>query len=120
MQTEFSFKLPHGYKDEEGNIHSEGVMRLATAFDEIVPMKDSRVQSNPAYLIILLLSRVITRLGELEPVRPRIIEGLFSADLAFLQDFYRQINENGHDRQEVTCPHCSKNFEVEINGLGET
>ncbi|MGA1871567.1 MAG: phage tail assembly protein [bacterium] len=120
MQTEFSFKLPHGYKDEEGNMHSEGVMRLATAYDEIMPMRDHRVQSNPAYLIIMLLARVIIRLGNLEKVNTHVIEGLFSADLAFLQDFYRRINENGHARLEVACPHCGKNFNMEADGLGGT
>ena len=118
MQTEFQFKLPHGYVDTEGNLHSEGVMRLATAYDEIAPMKDPRVQTNPAYLVIILLSRVITRLGDLEHINPKVIEGLFSADLAFLQDFYRRVNENGHDRLKVTCPHCSGDFDVEVNGLG--
>lgn len=116
--TEFPFTLPHGFVDAEGNRHRDGVMRMATAYDEIMPMKDPRVQANPGYLIIILLSRVITRLGELERVNPKIIEGLFSADLAFLQDFYRHINENGHNRLAVVCPHCEGEFEVELNGLG--
>jgi hypothetical protein len=118
LQTEFQFKLPRGYVDTDGNLHREGVMRLATAYDEIMPMKDPRVQANPGYLVIILLSRVITKLGSLEHLNPKTIEGLFSADLAFLQDFYRRINENGHDRVAVSCPHCDKAFEVEINGLG--
>ena len=117
---EFEFELPQGYLDAEGNLHRQGVMRLATAYDEIMPMRDHRVQSNPAYLIIMLLARVITRLGDIEKVNTRVIEGLFSADLAFLQDFYRRINENGHARLEVACPHCSKNFNVEADGLGGT
>jgi hypothetical protein len=118
MQTEFPFALPRGYKDTEGNLHREGIMRLATAFDEIAPMKDPRVQTNPGYLVIILLSRVITRLGELTVVNPKVIEGLFSADLAYLQDFYRQINENGHSRVAVTCPHCEGKFDVEMNSVG--
>jgi hypothetical protein len=118
LQTEFPFTLPRGYVDGEGNLHREGVMRLATAYDEIAPMKDPRVQANPGYLVIILLSRVITRLGDLAHINPKVIEGLFSADLAYLQDCYRRINENGHNRLAVSCPHCEQAFEVEINGLG--
>ena len=94
-------------------------MRLATAFDEIAPMKDHRVQANPGYLVIILLSRVITKLGDIQFVTPKVIEGLFSADLAFLQDFYQRINQNGHGRVGVTCPHCETKFEVEMSGAGE-
>ena len=118
LQTEFSFTLPMGYVDGEGNLHREGVMRLATAFDEIAPLKDPRVQNNPAYLLIILLSRVITRLGTLEVINPKVIEELFAADLAYLQDFYRHINENGHARLHTQCPHCEQQFEVEINSAG--
>ena len=119
LQTEFPFTLPRGYLDAEGNLHREGVMRLATAFDEIAPMKDPRVQSNPGYLVIILLSRVVTRLGSLEHLNPKVIEGLFAGDLAFLQDLYRRVNEHGHNRVSVSCPHCQSEFEVEIDGSGE-
>ena len=119
LQTEFPFTLPRGYVDGEGNLHREGVMRLATAFDEIVPMKDPRVQANPAYLVIILLSRVVTRLGDLSSLNPKMVEGLFSADLAFLQDFYRRINDYGTSRMAVACPHCEGKFEIEVNGSGE-
>jgi hypothetical protein len=119
LQTEFDFTLPRGYVDSEGNLHREGVMRLATANDEIAPMKDPRVQSNPGYLSIILLSRVITRLGDLPQVNPKVIEGLFSADFAFLEDFYRRINETGHNRLAVTCPACEAKFEIEVGGSGE-
>jgi hypothetical protein len=119
LQTEFKFTLSHGYVDSDGNLHKEGVMRLATAFDEIAPMKDPRVQSNPGYLVVILLSRVITKLGDVELINPRVIEGLFAGDFAFLQDFYRRINENGHARVGVTCPECEAKFEVEVNPLGE-
>lgn len=118
LQTEFTFRLPHGYADDEGNLHRDGVIRLATAYDEIAPMKDPRVQANPGYLVIILLSRVITRLGELEFINPKIIEGLFAGDLAYLQDLYRRINENGHNRIGVTCPHCEKEFEAEAAAAG--
>ena len=119
LQTEFHFMLPHGYVDSEGNLHKAGVMRLATAFDEIAPMKDPRVQGNPAYLVVILLSRVITQLGEVDQINPKVIENLFAGDFAFLQDLYRRINQNGHARMGVTCPECEAQFEVEVNGLGE-
>jgi hypothetical protein len=114
LQTEYPFTLPRGYADAEGCLHREGVMRLATAYDEIAPLKDPRVQANPAYLVIILFSRVIVRLGTLTQLNPRLIEGLFAADLAYLQDFYRQINDAGSGRFAVTCPHCEKAFEVEV------
>jgi hypothetical protein len=120
LQTEFPFNLPRGYVDSEGNLHRDGVMRLATAYDEIAPMKDPRVQANPGYLVIILLSRVITRLGSLQHINPKVIESLFSADLAFLQDFYRRVNEAGSSRVGVTCPECDAKFEVEVNGSGGT
>ena len=119
LQTEFSFALPHGYMDGDGNLHRDGLMRLAVAYDEIVPMKDPRVQTNPAYLIIILLSRVIIKLGDLEQINPKIIEGLFSADLAYLQEFYQRINETGDGRLAVACPHCEKEFMVEVGAPGE-
>jgi hypothetical protein len=118
LQTEFPFSLPRGYIDGEGNLHREGVMRLATAYDEIAPMKDPRVQANPGYLVLILLSRVVTKLGDLSHINPKVMEGLFSADLAYLQDFYRRINEEGHTRVTVTCPHCEGKFDVEMNDLG--
>lgn len=119
QQTEFSFTLPQGYVDPEGNLHQEGVMRLSTAYDEIAPMRDPRVQANPGYLVIILLSRVIVRLGTLQQINPKIIENLFSADLVYLQDLYQRINQNGHSRLRVSCPHCQGEFEVETVPLGE-
>jgi hypothetical protein len=118
LQTEFPFTLPMGYVDAEGNLHREGTMRLATAFDEIAPLKDPRVQSNPGYLLMILLARVITRLGTLEQLTPKNIEGFFAADVAHLQDLYRRVNEVGHDRVQTRCPHCEREFEVELNRPG--
>lgn len=115
LQTEFPFVLPRGFVDTEGNLHKDGVMRLATAQDEIAPMRDPRVQANPGYLVIILLSRVVTRLGTLQQVNPKIVEGLFSADLAFLQDFYRRVNETGTSQISVVCPECDAKFQVEAN-----
>jgi hypothetical protein len=119
FQTEFEFTLPRGYVDSEGQVHRQGSMRLATAMDEIAPMRDPRVRSNQAYLVIILLSRVVTRLGEIRSINPGIIENLFSADLAYLQDLYRRINETGTSQVEVVCPHCDQRFEVDLDRAGE-
>ena len=118
LQTEFAFRLPLGYVDAEGTLHREGTMRLATAFDEIAPLKDPRVQSNPGYLLVILLARVITRLGTLEHINPKTIEGLYAGDLAYLQDLYQRVNEHGHDRVVAQCPHCEKTFDVEVQRAG--
>lgn len=122
LRTEFEFELPRGYVDESGTVHRNGVMRLATARDELIPLRDLRVQENPAYLSVVLLGRVITRLGTLGTVHDGVVENMFASDLAFLQDFYRQINAEGHTRAGVTCPHCEQAFEVELGGsrLGES
>jgi len=118
LQTEFEFNLPRGYVDKEGNLHKKGVMRLGTAADEIFPLKDMRVKSNQAYLVIVLLSRVVTKLGTLQDINTGVMEGLFSADLAYLQDFYRQINENGSSLIPAICPECNHSFAVDMNRLG--
>ena len=118
LQTEFAFILPRGYVDREGNLHRQGVMRMATALDEIAPMRDPRVRSNQAYLVIILLARVIIKLGDLQDVNPGVIENLFSADLAFLQDFYRRINETGTSGIEVACPQCDHHFAVDVGQPG--
>lgn len=93
IQTEFEFTLPKGYLDADENLHRKGVMRLSRAMDEIVPLRDPRVKANPAYATVIILSRVITRLGALDEVSPSVVEGLFACDLNYLQQFYRQINE---------------------------
>ena len=118
MQTEFEFTLPRGYVDAEGIVHRHGAMRLATAMDEIAPLRDPRVRSNQAYLVIILLARVITRLGNLPALNTGVIEGLFAADLAYLQEFYRRINEHGTSQVPVVCPECNSQFEVDMNDLG--
>lgn len=119
LQTEFEFTLPKGYVDGEGNLHRDGTMRLATALDEVVPMRDPRVKSNDAYLTIILLSRVVTQLGTLRSVTPDVIGNLYSADFNYLQDFYWRINENGHTMHEVTCPECQNRFQWEEVPSGE-
>jgi hypothetical protein len=118
LQTEFEFELPMGYVDKEGNLHKKGTMRLATALDEITILNDMRVQNNEAYIVIVLLARVITGLGTLKSINANVIENLFAADLSFLQSFYRQINETGSTRREFACPHCSQPFEVDLSTLG--
>lgn len=119
FMTEFEFTLPKGFVDKHGSLHREGTMRLATAADEILPLKDPRVQQNPAYLTIILLSRVITRLGDLQTINPGVVEGLFSADLAYLQQLYRQINETGTTGLQTACPQCDHQFLVEVSAPGE-
>lgn len=113
LQTEYEFVLPKGYVDRDGTLHRSGVMRLATAADEILPMKDPRVKQNPAYLAVIVLSRVITRLGDVEMLTPKVVEDLFSTDMAFLQQFYQRINQNGGTEVTAKCPKCETTFEVD-------
>lgn len=122
LVTEFPFVLPRGYVDGSGTVHRDGVMRLATARDELVPLRDDRVRENPAYLTVVLLGRVVTRIGAITDVHAGILENLFAADLAFLQDLYRRINQEGHTRAGVTCPDCGHAFAVDLAGgrLGES
>jgi hypothetical protein len=123
LRTEFDFELPRGYLDQHGVLHKKGTMRLATARDELLPLHDDRVRENPAYLTVVLLARVITRLGSLtgDDVRASVVENLFASDLAFLQDLYRRINTEGHTKAAVTCPACQERFTVDLAGgrLGE-
>jgi hypothetical protein len=118
LQTEFEFTLPMGYVDGDGNLHKQGVMRLATAMDEIAPLRDLRVRGNQAYMVIILLSRVITRLGTLPAINTGVIENLFAADLAYLQTLYRRINEDGVTTIPLTCPECHAEYEVDLANLG--
>jgi hypothetical protein len=114
LVTEFTFELPKGYVDAGGDLHRTGTMRLATAADEIYPLKDPRVRNWPAYLIIVLLSRVVTKLGSLPEVNPGVVEGLFSEDLAFLQDLYNRVNGLTPRAITTRCPHCEKSHEVAV------
>ncbi|SEC91355.1 hypothetical protein SAMN05216483_2662 [Streptomyces sp. 2131.1] len=121
LRTEFEFELPRGYVDDEGRVHRTGSMRLATARDELRPQIDLRVKENPAYLSVVLLSQVITRLGTITDVHAGVVERMYATDVAFLQDFYRRINSEGHTHAAVTCPLCHGSFEVDLSGerLGE-
>ena len=116
LQTEFEFTLPCGYIDAQGNLHRQGTMRLATALDEIEPLQDTRVRANEAYLSILLLSRVITRLGDIRQINPAIVEKLFAADMAYLQDLYIQVNDTGTTLVETQCPGCGTRFALNLAG----
>lgn len=115
---EFEFELPQGYVDAGGNVHRQGVMRLATALDEIEPLSDPRVEANEAYLVIILLSRVITRLGSLTAVTPQVVEGLFAADLAYLQEVYQRLNASQPLLVNAVCPNCSTTFQLQVAPLG--
>ena len=115
MKTEFEFTMPRGYLDPDGRLHRDGVMRLATARDEILPLQDYRVQSNRAYLVIVLLSRVVTKLGDHDHITVDMIENLFSTDLAYLQEFYRKINEEGGTpKHHVQCPKCQHEMDIDM------
>lgn len=115
FQTEFDFVLPKGYVDSEGVLHRNGTMRLANAADEILPLRDPRVQQNPAYLTIILLTRVVTSLGTVRPINTNVIEKLFTIDLAYLQDMYERINSMDMPHYKTVCPHCGKEIEVPVN-----
>jgi hypothetical protein len=128
LHTEFAFELPRGYIDQRGRRHRRGTMRLATARDEIAPQADPRVRANPAYLTVLLLARTVTHLDGVEEVDTEVVEGLYAADLAFLQDLYRQVNQRGDTHADVDCPRCGHRFGVDlageatraVDGLGES
>src|SRR5262249_50733724 len=116
LRTEFPFTLPRGYVDEQGVVHRDGAMRLATARDEITPQTDNRVRQNPAYLTVLLLARTVTRLGRLSDVDSFVVENLFASDLAFRQDLYGRINQAGHTGVDGRCPSCGNDFAVDVAG----
>jgi hypothetical protein len=118
FRTEFDFTLPLGYVDDEGTLHRNGTMRMSTAADEILPLRDPRVQQNEAYLIVILLSRVITSLGTVPHINPKVIEGIYSADLNYLQEFYNQINRTGAANLEDASPPREQGFAMAVNGVG--
>ena len=120
FQTIYEFTLPRGYIDKDGNLHKKGKMRLATASDEIIPLRDPRVQQNPSYLTIILLSRVITELGDVTSIDTSLVENLFTADLGYLQELYNRINQYADATIKMTCPHCSNDIEVDMDFLGES
>jgi hypothetical protein len=114
MKTEYPFTLPRGYVDPAGTVHREGAMRLATARDEIEPLRSVEVKQNEAYLSVLLLSRVVTRIGNVTEVTPDLVENLFASDFDHLQRLYERLNTDGESVGAVTCPACSESFEVDL------
>ncbi|WP_054741115.1 hypothetical protein [Cellulosilyticum ruminicola] len=115
FRTEYEFELPKGYLDNQGVLHKKGRMRLATAADEILPLRDPEVQRNPGYLTIILLSRVILNIGSISFITPQVIEKLFTADLQYLQNMYQEINGVEEPTMVVTCPECGKIHKVPLN-----
>ena len=115
FKMEFEFVLPKGYVDKEGNLHKKGIMRLATAKDEIIPLQDYRVKNNESYMILILLTRVVTKLGDLKNIDTSVIEKLFSADLDYLQRFYQKINSEESNDIKITCPHCENSIEIGLD-----
>jgi Phage tail assembly chaperone proteins, E, or 41 or 14 len=117
MRTDVSFTLPRGYVDSAGAVHRDGTMRLATARDEIEAVREPEVRQNEAYLTVLLLSRVVTKVGEVTEVTPELIEELYAADFDHLQRLYERLNTDGEAVGSVTCPSCSTAFEVDLTEI---
>lgn len=115
FQTEYDFLLPRGYVDDAGMLHREGKMRLATAADEILPMRDPRVAQNAEYLPVILFARVITSLGSLRAIDTRVIEKFFIADMRYLQDMYNRINQAETPEYSGICPHCNEKVRIPVN-----
>jgi hypothetical protein len=118
FQTEFDFTLPCGYLDANGTLHRDGTMRRATAADEILPLKDPRVVNNASYLIVILLARVVTRLGSVEQVNTKVVEDMYATDLAYLQQLYNRVNSLEDSAPQAVCPSCSNKFVPQAVGLG--
>src|ERR1700757_3651905 len=117
MHTEIAFTLPVGYVDESGARHRQGVMRLATARDEIEPLRDASVRANEAYLSVLLLARTVTRIGPVTDVTPTLVAGLFAAVFDHLQRLYERVNSDGDAVGVVGCPQCAHRFEVDLTDI---
>jgi hypothetical protein len=117
MQTEFAFQLPRGYADAAGEVHRDGVMRLATARDEIEPLREVEVRQNPAYLTVALLARTVTQIGTVTEITPDLIAGLFAADFDHLQRLYERINTDEEAVGVVACPSCAHEFEVDLTAI---
>ncbi len=117
MRTEIPFTLPRGLPDEAGGVQREGAMRLATARDEIEPLRDPEVRRNEAYLSVLLLARTVTRFGDITEITPEVIEALYAADFDHLQRLYERVNTDGETVGVVRCPECSHEFEVDLTDI---
>jgi hypothetical protein len=117
MRTEIPFTLPRGLVDEQGDVHREGTMRLATARDEIEPLRDPEVRRNEAYLSVLLLARTVTRIGGVTEITPELIEDLYAADFDHLQRLYERVNTDGEAVGVVSCPECAHHVEVDLTEI---
>ncbi len=117
LRTEYAFALPRGYVDAAGAVHRDGVMRLATARDELEPLRDPAVRENDAYLTVLLLARVVTRIGDVTDITPELIEGLYAADFDHLQRLYERVNTGEETVGRVDCPACGVEFEVDLSEI---
>ena len=117
MRTEVPFTLPRGYVDPAGNVHREGTMRLATARDEIEPLRDAEVRANEAYLSVLLLARTVVRIGDVTDITPQLIEELYAVDFDHLQKLYERLNTDGEAVGVVSCPSCAHEFEVDLTDI---
>jgi hypothetical protein len=117
LQTEYDFLLPRGFVGQDGKVHRTGRMRLATAMDEIDAMQDPRVQTNEAYLPVVLLSQVVIRLGDLNAITPQVIEKLFASDMAYLEDVYLRLNSQDTVVMGAACPHCGGRFDIQVAPL---
>jgi hypothetical protein len=124
VRTEVPFTLPVGLLDGRGVVHRDGLMRLATARDELEPLRDAVVRGHAAYLSVLLLARTVTRIGTITEVTPELLESMYAADFDHLQRVYERINAAGDAVGVVDCPHCGRDFEIDLAaledvGLGE-
>jgi len=117
LRTEIEFTLPRGYVDANGNLHREGTMRLATARDEIEPLREVEVRQNQAYLSVLLLARTITRIGEVTEITPELVEDMYAADFDHLQRLYERVNSDGEAVGVVSCPACAHRFEIDLTEI---
>ena len=118
--TEFNFTLPRGLIDNLDRVNRQGVMRLATAKDEIMVQQEPKVRENPAYGVLIMLSRVITRLGSLTYVSPDLLENLPILDISYLREYYNRINHQGDAQIPAECPHCNASFAVHLELAGES
>jgi len=119
VRSEVPFTLPRGLVDGKGRVHREGVMRLATARDEIEPLRDPDVRRNPAYFTVLLLSRVVLKIGKVDDITPELIEGMYAVDFDHLQRLYERLNCATEAVGSVTCPECSATFEVDLSQVDD-
>lgn len=120
LNNEFTFILPRGITDNHNRVHRQGVMRLATAKDEILAQQHPSVRDNPGYSFLVMLSQVITRLGSFNSVTPDFLEKLVIRDIAYLREFYNRVNQQGNTHIPALCPHCNNEFAVELELVGES